>query len=57
MKKYFVGAIVGIVATQLFNRYAAPKVAPYVEKGKEWVNAKIADIKAKAGAAAEAPTE
>ena len=57
MKKYFVGAIVGVVATALFNRFAAPKVAPYVEKGREWAKAKVEEIKAKAGKSADAPTE
>ena len=49
MKKHFVvGAIAGIIATKLFDRFAAPVVAPYVEKGREWVKAKVEDLKAKA---------
>lgn len=53
MKKYFVGAIAGIIAASLYNRFAAPVVAPYVEKGREWLTAKVDELKAKAAKSSE----
>ena len=35
MKKLFLGAIVGVVSTVVYQKYLAEKAAPYVEKCKE----------------------